>query len=628
MTARHAPPRPPRQPAKSVSEPPPVPRRTKASGATSTPPSPPPRLPLPTAPPKHRARRSQPSVPGLAESGTGTGPLPASCAQSDIHPGDLVAGRYRVNAIVNRTRGLLLDASHTAFEQHVTIRVISPTLTTEKGVDQLQREARTIAKLESDHAARIIDFGTLQDGSLYLVREHLEGVTLAERIQRRGALPLSEAVLLCLQVCEAVQEAHSHGIVLRDLATADVLVTQKRNGTPVAKLTDFGTCKVVAHHTDSGEISSTRLLDLSASASPEVARQDRSIDARADVWSLGCLLYELITGRAPFPGDGFQDDGIQDNGLRLMQSIARDDPTPPSRLRSNLPEALDAVVATALAKDPQVRLESPYAFAIALRPFATAHGQLLIEQIARLAGDYAPTAAPPAQDSGDEQSMAMVRSIGSSETGGESSIPPRPTTPPPRSLTAPAMGLPPMGPTDPRFTDNHPWTHLQPKRRRLSALPWSAVARGAMLAMPLCVVLFVLVVASPEAGPPAQTVPVAGYATDLEAPLWLVTGDIDDADDETDELAKLNTRIDTDRADRAPAAPDDFDDLAADLDATSPPQSASSRAEEPKQPKARSSVGRRSSSQFLGQLGERTRPAKPRAQRRSRRAPPITAIRF
>ncbi len=422
------------------------------------------------------------------------------CAQTDIHPGDLVAGRYRVNSIVDRSRGLLLDGYHTALNQRVTIRIISPSLTTPKGVEQFRREAEAASQLESEHAARILDFGKLSDGSLYWVRDHVAGVPLTERLQGRGALPLSDAVLLCLQLCEAVQEAHSLGIVLRDLAPSNVLLTERRNGTPMAKLTDLGTCKVIEWSPGEDEASHTKLFGLSASASPEVVRQERELDPRADVWSLGCLFYELITGRPPFQGDD----------VVLMQSIAHDDPMPPSQLRSNLPGTLDGIIAMALAKDRRFRLSTPYALAAALRPFATAHGELLIDQIARLAGDYSPNTAPSGRGSGDEQAMAMVRSV-------TPSAPARPTTPPPQSLTAPAMGLPPLAPIALPVGDDHRWHPQPPRRSRLHALPMGAVARGAILAMPLCILLFVFVLASPEPGPPAQTVPLSrhGGAVDL-----------------------------------------------------------------------------------------------------------------
>ncbi|MBW2453862.1 MAG: protein kinase [Deltaproteobacteria bacterium] len=580
----------------------------------------------------------------------------ASCAQTDIHPGDLVAGRYRVSAIVDRSKGLLLDGYHTALNQRVTIRVISPSLTSPKGVDQFRREAAAASQLESEHAARILDFGKLSDGSLYWVRDHIAGVPLTERLRGRGALPLSEAVLLCLQLCEAVQEAHSLGILLRDLAPSNVLLSERRNGTPMAKLTDLGTCKVIERGTGDDEVSCTKLFGLSASASPEVVRQERVLDPRADVWSLGCVFYELITGQPPFQGED----------VVLMQAIAHDDPAPPSQLRSNLPGALDGITATALAKDRRFRLSSPYALAAALRPFATAHGEILIDQIARLAGDYSPNAAPPGRGSGDEQAMAMVRSVGPSEPAaprdvevprpprvpslpdlqlpaaaaddGSStacSAPPRPTTPPPQSLTAPALGLPPLGPVDPRFgdpqlDDDHPWHHPPPRRSRLRALPLREVARGAVLAMPLCILLFVFVLASPEPGPPAETVPLTrhGAAVDLTPePAKPASQDGQPPQDEPGDQAEETA------AEPPPAEASDFDDLPQGAATPPPDRARTPGATKRKQTGKKKARPRRSNeragSQFLGGLGKGDPPKKKRrTRRRSKKRRQRVTVRF
>jgi len=567
------------------------------------------------------------------------------CAQRDIRPEDLVAGRYRVSAVIDRSRGLLLDAQHTGLEHRVTIRVISPVLTTPKGVDQFRREAEAASQLESEHAVRILDYGKLSDGSLYLVREHVAGVPLTERLQRRGAVPLSEAVLLCLQICEAVQEAHSLGIVLRDLAPSHVVLTERRNGTPTAKLTDFGTCKVIRPTTDRDEVSCTKLFGLSASASPEVVRQDRALDRRADVWSLGCLLYELVTGRPPFQGED----------VALMQAIAHEDPTPPSQLRSNLPGSLDGIIAAALTKDRNDRLASPYALAAALRPFATSHGELLIDQIARLAGDFSPVAAPSARGSGDEQAMAMVRSVGPAERDAadpvvlpkpppvpsvadqpagaaegstrSSSVPPRPTTPPPNSLTAPALGLPPLGPGDPRAGEVS-W-HAAPPRGRLRSLPLRDVARGAVLAMPLCVVLFVFVLASPEPGPPAETVPLSRPGALLDRP---AAPSHESTESRPERPAPAATVTEPASSEPDPAEAIDFGEPPQDT-ATPPTKKPRRKTDKPRKQgrggKARKGrKGGSKGSQFVGGLGGNDPPAKRPKRRRPGKGRPKMAVSF
>jgi len=349
---------------------------------------------------------------------------------ADIHPGDIIAGRYRVNAVLGRARGLLLDAAHTSFDQRVVIRVISPALADPKAIDQFQRETRILSQLESAHVARIIDVGTLPNGSLYLVREHLDGSKLS------GArLPVDQVVDLFLQVCEAVIEAHSHGVVLRDLQLGHVFLTRKRNGEPVAKLTDFGTCKIMRSDSP-GELTCTKLMGLSPSASPELVRQHKHIDHRADIWSLGCLLYELLTGGPAFHGQG----------TALMLAIAQDSPVPPSCLRRDggVGGDLDQIVLRALSKEPEARHASVYDLVRGLGRYASRRGQLVIEQIAAIAGEpVAPPAMGAIDDADSDHTMAMVRSITPSDPAPALTQPPPamlPVLPAPRFPSAPPAG--------------------------------------------------------------------------------------------------------------------------------------------------------------------------------------------
>ncbi len=373
---------------------------------------------------------------------------------TEIHPGDVIADRYRVSAVLGRGRGLLLDAMHTSFQQRVVVRVISPALADAKAVDRFQLETRILSELETEHVARIIDVGTLPNGALYLVREYLDGVSLSEHA-RTSQPKLTETVDLFLQICEAVQESHSRGVVLRDLQAEHVFVTNKRSGSPVAKITDFGTCKVMRRD-DSDEQSCTKLLGLSSSASPELVRQMNQIDERADVWSLGCMLYEMLTSTPAFAGDGIQ----------LMLAIANDEPVPPSSLRRDIdvPVAIDQTIGQALSKRRGNRFQTVYQLAASLRPYASARGQLLIDDIARLAGEE-PTASavapythtPVFEESRDEGTAAFSRSAlvaqGLPAMGAPFPLAPtrsRSSMPAPRaSVPAPAPSAAPVAPVIP-----------------------------------------------------------------------------------------------------------------------------------------------------------------------------------
>jgi serine/threonine-protein kinase len=305
-----------------------------------------------------------------------------------MHPGDIVAGKYRVVAVLSRTGGLLLEARHTEFDQRVVIRMISPSLSDEKEIERFRREAQTLSKLESEHAARILDVGTHSDGSFFLVRQFFDGIDLATHLRNHGALRLEEAVLFILQAGEAIQECHSQRILLREIQPAHLFLTHRRGGTPMIKIIDFGTAKLLkdpAAVVPGGEATATVMFGMSPYTSPELVRKSNTIDARTDVWSLGCIFYELLAAVPPFQGEMAE----------LMLKIARDEPLLISSLRPDLPRELDQIMAWALAKDPNSRFSSVYALAHALKPYASNEGQMLIDRIGRIAHSKPP---PPARD--------------------------------------------------------------------------------------------------------------------------------------------------------------------------------------------------------------------------------------
>ncbi|MFO0758204.1 MAG: protein kinase [Byssovorax sp.] len=294
---------------------------------------------------------------------------------------------------MSRTRGFLVEAFHTEFDQRVVVRVLSPALCDEKEVERFRRESRILAKLESEYVARILDVGTLPDGAFYLARPYLEGVDLASHLKKRGPLPLPEATLLILQVAEAVSETHVHNIILRELQPSHLFLTQRLGGGPVLKLIDFGTAKLLrdaAAPTAGGEMTSTSMFGLSCYSSPELVRKAKHIDVRTDVWSIGAIFYQLLAGRPPFDGEM----------AALMLQISRDNPVPLSSLRRDLPREIDQIIGWAMAKDVDGRFANVHAFAHALTPYASPEGQVLIQRIGEIttAGKKRKQAAAAAVD--------------------------------------------------------------------------------------------------------------------------------------------------------------------------------------------------------------------------------------
>ncbi|EYF01452.1 Serine/threonine-protein kinase pkn3 [Chondromyces apiculatus DSM 436] len=327
-----------------------------------------------------------------------------------------------MRAILGRTHGLLLEAFHTEFDQQVIIKVLPSGWGDEKEIERFRREARTLAKLESEHVARIIDVGSQDDGSFYLVRQFLDGVDLGTFMRQRSQLPLEEAVLLVLQAAEAVAETHSHGIIIRELQPAHLFLTQRAGGAPLLKVVDFGTAKLMRDAvapTASGELTATAMFGLSPYTSPELVRKAKNVDQRTDVWSLGALLYELVTGRPPFNGDM----------AVLMLQIAKEEPVPATQYRPDLPVEIDQILGWAMAKDLDGRFRNVHALAHALTPFANSEGRLLIERIGQIThaakkkktvsvappaapsgGGYLPPPTPPPGRPRPEDSITSVKS--------------------------------------------------------------------------------------------------------------------------------------------------------------------------------------------------------------------------
>jgi serine/threonine-protein kinase len=187
--------------------------------------------------------------------------------------------------------GLVVAAFHRDLDALVALKFLLPSLReSPQSKERFTREARTVMRLRNEHVARVHDVGDV-DGTPFIVMEYLTGEDLAKALARRGPLAVDEAVDLLLQACEAVAEAHKLGIVHRDLKPANLFVTTGSDGLPFVKVLDFGISKSTA----AGDLSVTASAAVVGSPlymSPEQLTTSRSVDARADVWALGVILYE------------------------------------------------------------------------------------------------------------------------------------------------------------------------------------------------------------------------------------------------------------------------------------------------------------------------------------------------
>jgi serine/threonine-protein kinase len=314
--------------------------------------------------------------------------------EREVQSGQLIAGKYRVEQVLGRGgMGVVMAALHEQLNQRVALKFLTDNAFQQpEAVTRFLREARAAVQIQSEHVARVMDVGTLDSGAPYMVMEYLRGRDLKEVSSRRGPLPITEAVDYLLQACDAVAEAHSLGIVHRDLKPSNLFLTERPDGSPLVKVLDFGISKAL----QSGERSQ---LQMTASAaimgspqymSPEQIRSSKNVDARADVWALGTILHELLTGTPAY---------VADTVPGLLAMIVADAPPPLSASRPDAPSELEAAILRCLEKDRERRFASVAVLARSLERFASAETRPLVRRIARVLGDDAPPpteVAPPA----------------------------------------------------------------------------------------------------------------------------------------------------------------------------------------------------------------------------------------
>jgi hypothetical protein len=224
----------------------------------------------------------------------------------------------------------------------------------------------------------VLDVGTLETGAPYMVMEYLEGQDLSAIVEKHSPLPIADVVDWVLQAAEALAEAHALGIVHRDLKPANLFLTRRADGTPSVKVLDFGISKLTGLSASSRDMAMTRTQSIMGSPyymSPEQMQSSKGVDARADIWALGVILFELLAGRVPFQGEA-----IPELVLNIVNS-----PTPPLRaFRPDVPPALEAVIGKCLEKNRDRRYGNIAELAHALSSFAPKRSGGSVERIARV----------------------------------------------------------------------------------------------------------------------------------------------------------------------------------------------------------------------------------------------------
>jgi len=282
-----------------------------------------------------------------------------------LQPGVLIGGKYRVvRVIAQGGMGAISLCRHEELEQRVAIKTLLPELLEDdESRARFVREARAAAKLQSQHVARVTDVGTDPEIGPYMAMEYLEGSNLDQLLTLRGRLPVSEVVDWVLEAIDAIAEAHSLGIVHRDLKPSNLFLADRSDGKRVVKVLDFGISKVAPSSGQSHVLTgTTTVVGSPAYMAPEQLRESRSVDSRADVWSLGVVLYELLAGAHPFKGDSL---------AVLFVEVLEREPKDVVTHRADIPPSLGAAIMRCLRKDLDQRMPHVADLAREIAPFGT-----------------------------------------------------------------------------------------------------------------------------------------------------------------------------------------------------------------------------------------------------------------
>lgn len=282
-----------------------------------------------------------------------------------VAPGDVIDGRYLVGPVIGEGgMGIVCAATHLGLAAPVALKLIRSDLKNDpEFVLRFMNEARAAAVLKGEHIATVHDVGQLRSGEPYLVMERLDGVELDTVIERRAPLDEMEAVSLVLQVCEGLEEAHAVGLIHRDIKPANLILSRRADGHSVLKILDFGISKNLLGGHGRALTNPDRSLGSPWYMSPEQMTNASGVDQRTDIWSVGVVLFELLTRSLPFDGPNVPE----------VCAKVLDAPVPSlGAVRRGIDPRIEAIVTRCLEKNPNLRYPSVRALADDLRAVGSA----------------------------------------------------------------------------------------------------------------------------------------------------------------------------------------------------------------------------------------------------------------
>jgi eukaryotic-like serine/threonine-protein kinase len=384
-----------------------------------------------------------------------------------VTPGTVLAGKYRVEKIIGQGgMGIVVEAKHIALDERVALKFLLPDYAMHpEAAARFLREARAAVRIKSEHVARVLDVGEIAGGSPYIVMEFLEGEDLEDYIARRGRAPIDEAIGYILQASEAIAEAHALGIVHRDLKPGNLFLTARADGSTCIKVLDFGISKVDPRlaRNQAALTSATAILGSPLYMAPEQMRSARDADSRSDLWSLGMILYELLTGHAAFDAPTV---------MEMCNRIQGEQPASIRKVRAEVPEELEAAVMRCLAKRAEDRFQTLGQLVDAIAPFGPARAQISVERVHAVMTRAGVVTGRP---SSPHLGPASNRRGPSSDTPG---LKPRSRSVEPSAVTVDADALASQAAL--RGTPAA-WAQTSGKRARRGALVW--IGAGALVSL-------------------------------------------------------------------------------------------------------------------------------------------------
>jgi serine/threonine-protein kinase len=280
-------------------------------------------------------------------------PIDASVLERTGDPlvGQTLAGKYRIEKLIKRGgMGAVYEGKHVLMDKTVAIKVLHPALALDDDVvRRFSREAKAASRISHPHAVSVTDFGESENGVVFLVMEYLNGRTLKEVIKSEGPMKLGRVVEIVRQVSGALDAAHEQGVVHRDLKSDNIMLSQT-NGGDWAKVLDFGIAKIQESGSRDADITAANLvIGTPQYMSPEQCSQSGPIDSRSDIYSLGIILFEMLSAELPFTGE---------SPTVIMMKQVQDPPPSIRDIRPEVPATVAQIILKALAKQPADRFQT------------------------------------------------------------------------------------------------------------------------------------------------------------------------------------------------------------------------------------------------------------------------------